>query len=274
MSVRWMGKVFGLPAENITTGERLVLLSLADNADEDGSCWPGHNYTARKTGLSERSVRRQISTLVTKGFLVAHTRFDDSGRQITNLYKLSMPALSDRDTITDIPGGQGVQGEGDTSDQGRGTPVTTPVRTTVNEPSEGNVRTAPNREKPRSAPAFVPDDLENLELYRQDDKLCERWESFRDASETAYPGVDVVAEVAKAHSWEVANPARRKKNRLAFLNNWLTRAQDKAASPPHQNHPVAKDPNAMWGEPGFVDNPNAKPGEPGFIPYDQRKWTI
>lgn len=44
----------------------------------------------------------------------------------------------------------------------------------------------------------------------------------------AYPAVYVEAEVNKAAAWLVANPKNRKSNYARFLNNWLSKAQDKA----------------------------------------------
>lgn len=42
----------------------------------------------------------------------------------------------------------------------------------------------------------------------------------------AYPALDVETELAKAAAWLVANPAKRKKNYMRFLVNWLSRAQE------------------------------------------------
>ena len=74
----------------------------------------------------------------------------------------------------------------------------------------------------------IPADLFGLQLYQADQKLCKLWPDFLVAAKAAYPGVDILAEVKKAHAWEVANPANQKKLRTRFLGNWLARAQDKA----------------------------------------------
>ena len=41
----------------------LLLLALADNAGEDGFCWPGYEYLAEKIRMSTRSVSRLIEHL-------------------------------------------------------------------------------------------------------------------------------------------------------------------------------------------------------------------
>lgn len=93
-------------------------------------------------------------------------------------------------------------------------------------------------------PAPVPRELASLKLYCVDDKLCRRWPELLPAWVEAYPGVDVVAEVKKAHGWEMSNPSRLKKDRPRFLSNWLNRAQDKAGSSGSGRRNVPRDPNS------------------------------
>ena len=45
---------------------------------------------------------------------------------------------------------------------------------------------------------------------------------------TAYPAVDLTAELASASAWLIANPSNAKSNYARFLTNWLKRAQDRA----------------------------------------------
>lgn len=103
------------------------------------------------------------------------------------------------------------------------------VESEVDSESEKKEKRREDSSEPRgrgSEPAPIPDDLRSLTLYAQDRKLCTRWPELLAAWTVAYPGVDIVAEVSKAHSWEVANPTKRKVNRGRFLANWLSRAQD------------------------------------------------
>jgi len=53
-------------------------------------------------------------------------------------------------------------------------------------------------------------------------------QSLMDPFQEAYPNVDVLAELAKAKAWLVANPTKRKTARgmPAFLNRWLSRSVD------------------------------------------------
>ena len=45
---------------------------------------------------------------------------------------------------------------------------------------------------------------------------------------SAYPAVDVHAEIKKAAVWLMANPKNKKSNYARFLTSWISRAQDKA----------------------------------------------
>jgi hypothetical protein len=85
-------------------------------------------------------------------------------------------------------------------------------------------------------PPSVPPEISGLALYEGDEKLCRRWPTLLPEWKKAYPGVDVLAEVRKAHAWELANPNRIKKDRPRFLNTWLSRAQDQ----PRQPAPVSR----------------------------------
>lgn len=69
--------------------------------------------------------------------------------------------------------------------------------------------------------------LVGLDLYLKDKKLMEKIWTIDKAWMQAYPGVTIEAEIRAAHSWELANPERRKVQRIRFLNSWLGRAQDR-----------------------------------------------
>lgn len=90
--------------------------------------------------------------------------------------------------------------------------------------TESDEEVAPSDRKPIAAEP--PPELFELELYRADEKLCRLWPEVFPAWKAAFPAVDVIAIVRQAHAWEVANPDRRKKNRSAYLQRWLSKAQD------------------------------------------------
>ncbi len=80
-----------MPLKTGSPISKLVLLKLADNADARGVCFPSLNYLAQYCEVSLRTVTRHVSELEKQGFLQRIKRFDDSGRQRSNLYQLRVP---------------------------------------------------------------------------------------------------------------------------------------------------------------------------------------
>ena len=70
----------------------------------------------------------------------------------------------------------------------------------------------------------VPEELRELPLYAADPALCGRWpELYPEWCRTFE--LDVMAEIRKAHAWELERePGERRKRRTQFLGNWLRRA--------------------------------------------------
>jgi len=67
----------------IPATEKMVLLSLADHADDEGNCYPSIARLVERTGLKERAVQNAISRLKEGGFLTVEM---NAGRRGTNLY--------------------------------------------------------------------------------------------------------------------------------------------------------------------------------------------
>lgn len=72
MSIKLMSVVWDIP---LPPGEKLVLLALADQANDDGwQCWPAVETIARRSGQGERTVRRTLASLEEKQLLTRHHR--------------------------------------------------------------------------------------------------------------------------------------------------------------------------------------------------------
>jgi hypothetical protein len=103
-------------------GERLVLLVLANFADESGLSWPGVARIAREARLSERQVQRCLRKLERDGCIVTVLNGAPDNRQAdnrrTNAYRIihrgDTSVTSERSGVTsatfrgDIRGGLGV----------------------------------------------------------------------------------------------------------------------------------------------------------------------
>lgn len=92
--------------------------------------------------------------------------------------------------------------------------------------SEPTKASAQSRTRKASAPVPVPEDLKSLRLYAEDPKLCGSWDDLMDSWQEAHPHMDIMEQIRRAHAWEIANPAKRKKLRGKFLSSWLDRAHD------------------------------------------------
>lgn len=90
MSIRLMAAIF----ESTTLGptERLIMLALADHADDDGRCYPSIQRLCQRTGLSERAVRTNLRALEKSGYVRTE---NGGGRGGTSLYFISANPAAD-----------------------------------------------------------------------------------------------------------------------------------------------------------------------------------
>jgi hypothetical protein len=66
LSIRIIGDVFDL---SLASTDKLVLLAIANYADDRGRCWPSVATLVKKTGLSERAVQGSVLKLQSGGHL-------------------------------------------------------------------------------------------------------------------------------------------------------------------------------------------------------------
>lgn len=78
-----------------TPAEKLVLITLCDYAnDQNGLCaWPSQASISDKCEMSDRHLRRIVSSLIEKGFVSVEHRFDQEGRQQSSIYRISAPRV-------------------------------------------------------------------------------------------------------------------------------------------------------------------------------------
>ena len=91
---------------------KLVLMALADEADDRGFCFPSHRHLANKCSISERSVRRMIELLAADHHLSIEHRFKKDRARTSNGYRLGVEPPR-----TNCPGGP------DSADRGERTAV-------------------------------------------------------------------------------------------------------------------------------------------------------
>lgn len=77
---------------------KLVLLKLADNANNDGVCFPSYQYIADKCEMSKRSAISHIDDLIKMGFVSKKARKNKDGSS-TNLYILHLTNGSENSAL-------------------------------------------------------------------------------------------------------------------------------------------------------------------------------
>lgn len=152
-----------------------VLASRASSRDE--TCWPSVASIARETGMSDRTVQRALKSLVGAKLIAKNSRKTPWGSDASNSYTLLSPphewegvtndisqdsevGISDNppagEGVTiDTPGCQPCQGEGDSGDRGRVSPVSPPEEPTVLEPDTKNQEPPPPTPSASQEPVVV-----------------------------------------------------------------------------------------------------------------------
>lgn len=106
MSMRAIEWVWRLKLQILS---KMILLALADIADDSGYCWPRVQLIAQRCGCSARTVRRHTARFVERGLISVEHRYRKDGSQTSNGYRLALDGPSDR-----LPDG------GDGNDHGGG----------------------------------------------------------------------------------------------------------------------------------------------------------
>jgi DNA-binding MarR family transcriptional regulator len=70
--------------------EKLVLLALADHANDEGKCWPKVTSIAEKCGLDRTTVIAQLKKLHELNIFSKETVYDNLGRKRGNVYTLTI----------------------------------------------------------------------------------------------------------------------------------------------------------------------------------------
>ena len=89
MSIAVQAQVWRL---KIPTGEKLLLLALADFSNNDGTCYPGQARLADMCSVTDRAIRDQLNKLIKRGLVEKiHRSQGDGGGRKSNLYRLILP---------------------------------------------------------------------------------------------------------------------------------------------------------------------------------------
>lgn len=92
MSIHYMNLAF--KNGDLTGNKRLTLLALADNASDEGVCWPSYETIAKKINTTRRSAIRLIIELEREGYLIRKPRYkDDKQERTSNAFILNKTTM-------------------------------------------------------------------------------------------------------------------------------------------------------------------------------------
>ena len=233
---------------------KAVLISMADQADDEGRCWPSIKNVSDRTCISPRAVIDGINWLEKSGALIAdrtngrHTKYQLTPANFHPITEQS-PRSQARKTHADaalVPmqmphqcssrtGADAAPTHADAAlvpmqmpHQPMQMPHTNPQEPPLNQ--QGTQISCIELQIELAAPEAVPVVLIPLvggkEFGVQAAKVAE-WQM-------AFPGVDVQTALLRARQWCIDNPSRKKtaKGAPKFLNAWLAREQDNSRGKP------------------------------------------
>jgi hypothetical protein len=88
MSIRAMNWAWGC---KLAPTPKLILMALADAANESDECWPGVPFIAQKCCVSERTVQRVLREFQEAQLMTVQAQFDPkNGRRRSNRYRLNI----------------------------------------------------------------------------------------------------------------------------------------------------------------------------------------
>lgn len=240
MSVRMMGVVWDM---DLPMGEKLVLLKLADRANDDGECWPGQESLAKQCSMTDRALRDNLARLKKRGLVQIEQRRKGS-RQGTNLYRLTLqPEVSSGSDEEKTPAQPEVSSASKQASAGslrHSQPEVCDIAYKEEPSVEPPVGFTNVNPPPPVASKLGPPDKPKIEFDAQAGHFVNIGPDQMAQWEDAYRGLDVDAELTRAEAWYTANPRKRKKNHQRFLVNWLARAHDRLRAPPARPKPAGQ----------------------------------
>lgn len=234
MSVKIINMVWDTPCKTHT--QKLVLVALADNSNDQRICWPGIDYLAKRCDLSRQGVMSQIDALVEQGHL--KVKKSDGKVNVYELFPNQSTALTRQPPLPV-----------NAVDDHQSTGLTTPVN-----------GVDPNRkEPPLEPPSNSGASLGGLAL-----KICS-WFNRRETTVWADKEVRAYKKILKTSDEDVAllnsyytaeikrDEDYRRHDVVTLLNNWpgeIDRA--KAFVSTHKQNGSSKSEAYIWGNAKFT----------------------
>lgn len=178
MSIKLMSLIW---EKDIPTAPKIILLALADSANDEGVCWPSIKTLIKKTNLGRSTILQYLNIFETDGLLKKNTRCHENGRQRSSNYALNRKKIEELIKYGAIQNKQKkkqsvqlMDGEGPAAGRGRvqlmdpskENPNIEPKKTNKNSDPELYAQKKPKPKRTKSNVAHAPLEFEKLwEIY-------------------------------------------------------------------------------------------------------------
>lgn len=190
-------------------GDRLLLmLALADYANDDGVCWPSQNSLAKRCRCSERGIVRMIDHLITEGEIIL--RRPGGGRGNSAVYQLAR--YSEIGPLAAF---------GD---------VTAPVERVTLKPLKDDPGANKGGRLPSQSAVEPKRSTKEPSARRAGSKLSD--DEFIEAlkSNPAYSHINFTREIGKMDAWLMLPRNKGRKRTRSFVLNWLNKIEGPMAT--------------------------------------------
>ena len=149
MSIKVMSWVW---EQDLPPLDKIVLMAIADHADDDGYAWPGMKRIAEKCSMEKRTVQRHVEKLQEQQLLKVESRQRNDGSSSSNGYTVVMDGTKEEGVAESHPPMSGMTPPHGTDD----TPLT------VIEPSEETTTTTTSGSIAKSLADALPKVMESV----------------------------------------------------------------------------------------------------------------
>jgi hypothetical protein len=150
---------------------KLILLKLADCANDEGVCWPSHDTIAKHAECSRKSVIRHMKVLEDSGMISTSNQYR-SNLQETNIYQLKLRCdnESTAGTLSPVAGTMCPEVRTESHTEPIKEPVIEPVSPVKAKPTKKLTKLQEHEEAATSAE--IPENLNHPTFYQQWGEFC------------------------------------------------------------------------------------------------------
>lgn len=222
MAVMLMAKAFTVQVGS--AGKKLVLLKLADNANDKGECWPSYQHIADQCEISKRSAMNYINALIEDGLVEKVVRKGPKGNS-TNIYQLKLwGEQAAPHSANDSPPSEKHAPHGEQVAPGDSEQAAPGISHSFESVNESVTGSSEESDSQCGEPTF---------LICKDGSEYEVEPEYLEEMARLHPKADVQVELSAMRAWLLSNPGKRKTRQgmKRFINSWLSRAESSPNRP-------------------------------------------